>query len=82
MITPFYTRSEEEGRALVRKILASTADIIPNQEDHTLRVRYHTLATPRDNMALAQLCETMNHLVCVYPGTDLRLVFEPPPIIQ
>jgi hypothetical protein len=82
MITPFYTRSEEEGRALVRKILASTADIIPNQEDHTLRVRYHTLATPRDNMALAQLCETMNHLVCVYPGADLRLVFEPPPIIQ
>jgi transposase len=82
MITPFYTRSEEEGRALVRKILASTADIIPNQEDHTLRVRYHTLATPRDNMALAQLCETMNRLVCVYPGADLRLVFEPPPIIQ
>jgi hypothetical protein len=78
LIAPFYSRSEEEGRALVREILASTADIIPNHQDHTLKVRYHTLATPRDNIALAKLCDALNELACLYPATDLRLVYEPP----
>ena len=43
-----------------------------------LVVRLHSLANPRSNAALATLCATLNALAVVYPGTNLRLVYEAP----
>jgi hypothetical protein len=77
-LAPGYARTEEEGRALVREVLASNADLIPEPDQHRLRVRVHSLANPRSNEALAKLCETLTALSVCYPGTDLRLVYEPP----
>jgi hypothetical protein len=45
-----------------------------------LLVRVHSLANPRHNKALAKLCETLNALEFRYPGTDLKLVYEAPPV--
>lgn len=73
-------RTEDDGRALVREMLLSSADIVPQAQEQRLLVRVHSLANPRHNKALAKLCETLNTLDLRYPGTDLTLVYEAPPV--
>jgi transposase len=77
-LTPHYARTEDEGRALVREMLLTSADLLPEADHHRLRVRLHSLANPRSNEALAKLCETLNALEIQYPGTDLKLVYQAP----
>jgi hypothetical protein len=77
-LAPGYARTEDEGRALIREMLLTSADIIPEPDQFRLRVRLHSLANPRSNEALAKLCETLNALHVCYPGTDLTLVYEAP----
>jgi hypothetical protein len=79
-LTPHYARTEEEGRALVREMLLSNADLLPEADAHRLRVRLHSLANPRSNEALAKLCEALNALEVCYPGTDLQLVYQAPAV--
>lgn len=76
-LAPHYAKTEDDGRALVREILLSSADIIPEPDAQRLRVRLHSLANPRSNQAVAHLCETLNALGIHYPGTTLTLVYEP-----
>ena len=73
-----YARTEEEGRALVREILRTPADVLPDEREGILRVRLHGLANPRSNAAARHLCETLNEAEITYPGTRLRLRYEPP----
>jgi transposase len=73
-----YARTEEEGRALVREILRTPADVLPDQREGILRVRLHGLANPRSNAAVRHLCEALNEAEITYPGTRLRLRYEPP----
>ena len=77
-LTPHYAGTEDEGRALIREMLLTSADILPEVDDHRLRVRLHSLANPRSNEALAKLCEALNALEVRYPGTDLTLVYQAP----
>ena len=73
-----YARTEDEGRALIREMLLSDADILPQPEQQRLVVRLHSLANPRSNAALAKLCDTLNALAVMYPGTNLTMVYEAP----
>jgi hypothetical protein len=73
-----YARTEDEGRALIREMLLTSADIVPHPEDHRVLVCLHSLANPRSNAALAALCEALNALEVRYPGTDLQLVYQAP----
>ena len=41
-----------------------------------LKVRLHSMTTPRDNRALASLCGVLNEVHVNYPDTELRLVLE------
>jgi len=77
VLGPAYTRTEEEGRALVREILRASADIVPDEGAGVLRVRLHGLANPRSNEAVKYLCEQLNELDITYPATALRLRYEP-----
>ena len=77
-LTPHYARTEDDGRALIREMLLTSADIVPRPEDHRVLVYLHSLANPRSNAALAALCETLNALEVRYPGTDLQLVYQAP----
>ena len=43
-----------------------------------LRVRLHPLANPRSNRAVAALCQALTATETYFPGTGLRLVYEPP----
>ena len=73
-----YARTEEEGRALVREILRTPADVLPDEREGVLRVRLHGLANPRSNAAVKHLCAALNEAEIMYPGTRLRLRYEPP----
>jgi len=75
-LAPHYAKTEDEGRALIREMLSSSADIVP--EGQRLRIRLHSLANPRSNQALAHVCATLNALELQYPGTMLTLVYEAP----
>jgi len=77
-LTPQYARTEDDGRALIREMLLTSADIVPHPDDHRLLVCLHSLANPRSNAALAALCETLNALEVRYPGTNLQLVYQAP----
>ncbi len=75
-LAPHNALTEDDGRALIRKVLLASADIVPDGQQ--LRVRAHALANPRSNAALTHLCDTLNALGVRYPGTDLTLVYQAP----
>jgi hypothetical protein len=75
-LAPHYARTEDEGRALIREMLSSSVDVIPDAQH--LRIRLHSLANPRSNQALAHVCATLNALALQYPGTSQTLVYEAP----
>jgi len=77
-LTPHYARIEGDGRALIREMLLTSADILPQPDAQRLVVRLHALANPRSNDALTKLCETLTALEVRYPGTDLTLVYQAP----
>jgi transposase-like protein len=77
-LAPHYAKTEDEGRVLIREVLSSSADIVP--EGQRLRIRLHSLANPRSNQALAHVCATLNALELQYPGTTLTLVYEAPEV--
>jgi hypothetical protein len=77
-LTPHYVRTEDDGHALIREMLLTSADILPQPDEQRLVVRLHSLANPRSNDALATLCETLTALEVRYPGTDLKLVYQAP----
>lgn len=77
-LTSHDVKTEDDGRALIREMLLTSADIVPQPDEHRLLVRLHSLANPRSNDALAKLCETLTVLEVRYPGTDLKLVYRAP----
>lgn len=78
LLGPHYARTEEEGRGLLRELFTSPADLLPDETAGVLRVRLHSLANPRSNRALVALCEALTATETRFPGTKLRLVYEPP----
>ncbi|HSW28477.1 MAG TPA: hypothetical protein VLH75_03190, partial [Longimicrobiales bacterium] len=62
----------------LRQVFQLPADILPDPDAGTLRVRLHGMANGRSNRALAELCHFLNSYDTCYPGTDLRLVLEAP----
>ena len=76
IIAPFYARGEDEMRMLVKDIIKSDADLIPDYTNNTLTVVLHTLSTPRANRAAEELCDILNATETVYPATELKLIYK------
>lgn len=76
LLRPYYRNSDKEGRMLVKEIIQSDADLIPDYQDNVLTVRLHSLSTPRANRAAAQLCKILNETDTIYPNSDLNLLYE------
>jgi transposase len=70
---------DDEARSFLRQVFQLPADIVPDYSAGILRVRLHGMANWRSNRALAGLCQFLNSYDTCYPGTDLRLILEPPP---
>jgi hypothetical protein len=71
---------DDEARSFLRQVFQLPADLIPDQKDGTLIVRPHGMANARSNRALGELCQILNGYETRYPGTQLRLVLESPPV--
>lgn len=78
-------RRWDDARALVRQVFESAVDLRPDQGNKTLTVRLHRSATIAHDQTWQNLCEELTATETVYPGTDLRLIYElvgkPPPKI-
>jgi len=72
----------EDARSLVRQIFESAVDLCPNPKQETLTVRLHRLSSAIHDGVLRHLCAELTATETIYPGTDLRLVFEPTKPIQ
>lgn len=77
-VTPHDAKAEDDARALIREMLLTSADILPDGQ--RLVVRLHSLANPRSNDALTHLCEALTALEVRYPGTALTLVYQAPAV--
>jgi len=75
-LTVNYKRKEDEMRMLVKNIITTSADIIPDYQNNTLTISLYSLSTPRDNQPVRQICELLNDTETIYPSTDLRLIYK------
>jgi hypothetical protein len=74
------------ARRLLRALLTSDANIIPEPAQDILRIQLLGLGSDACDRMLAPLVEELNATRTIYPGTDLRLVYElagdPPPVVS
>ncbi|MCP4298010.1 MAG: hypothetical protein GY786_20675 [Proteobacteria bacterium] len=66
----------DEARSLLRGIYNTEADIIPDKEAGTLTVRLHQMANHCSSESTRHLCDELNATETVFPGTNLRLIYE------
>jgi transposase-like protein len=78
LIEPLLKRHEDEGRAFLQALFQTPADLIPNETEQQLHVRFHSMANPRFNRVLRGLCEALTLECHHYPGTNLALIYEGP----
>ncbi|MBN2525483.1 MAG: hypothetical protein JXR76_03755, partial [Deltaproteobacteria bacterium] len=50
-------------------------DIAPDPGNDILQIRIHSLANPRNNIAVEHLLNHLNQTEFNYPGTTLRMIF-------
>jgi len=77
LVGPLLPYRDDEARKFMSRVFNLPADLLPDYERNALVVRLHSMATPRDNRALAAICGLLNDIKTRYPGTDLQLVLEP-----
>ena len=68
------------ARRLLRALLTSDANLIPEHDRRILRVQLLGLGSDACDRMLVPLIEELNATRTIYPGTDLRLVYDWPAI--
>lgn len=76
LIATNFNKSINEKRAVVKSIINSHADIIPNYQNNKLNINIYSQANPRMNIALEKAIFIINETETKYPGTDLVLFFK------
>ncbi len=71
-----YIQKKDEARSIVRQIFFTDADIEPDEKSGILKVNIHNMTNPRNNQYIQKLCETLNESETIFPGTNLRLVYD------
>jgi small-conductance mechanosensitive channel len=67
---------QEEVRSLVKSIIKSKGNIVPDYQQKTLTIEMYTQSSPRNNRALEKLCRLLTDSETIYPGTELRLIYK------
>jgi len=75
IVRPILARSDD-ARSLIREILTTDADLIPDEDNKTLTVRLHHLTNKLSDQAARALAAELNATETIYPGTDLRLIYK------
>ncbi len=65
----------DESRNLIRQILLSDADFMPDLEDRKLYVKLHNLTSFRNSKYAQELCDLLTSTETCFPGTDLKIVY-------
>jgi hypothetical protein len=68
----------EDARSWIQQVLRSAVNLIPNPAQQVLTVQIHPLSSAVHNEVLRKLCEHLTDTETVFPGTNLRLVYEFP----
>ena len=76
LLMPFYKKNANEVRALVKSIIFCKADIFPDYLQNNLTITLYSLATPRDNLAIENICHNLNDAEVFFPGTELKLIYK------
>lgn len=76
LISPHLENAENEKRMLVKQIIESNADMIPDYQENTLTVILYSLSANRYNFAANKLAEILNQTETKFPGTNLRMIFK------
>jgi len=66
----------DDARSLLRQVFNNEVDLLPDLESNTLTVRLHHLAQAAHDQAIAKLCSALNATLTVFPGTNLKLIYE------
>ena len=76
LITPYFNRAGDEKHMVVKQIIKTNADIIPDYDKNTLTISLHSLPALRFNVAAKNLCELLNDTETVFPCTNLKMIFK------
>ena len=76
ILAEVYKDAKKDGRQILQEIFTSDADMIPDYQNNILRIRLHSLSTPRANIAANKLCDFLNQTETLFPTTNMRLVYE------
>jgi hypothetical protein len=66
----------DDARSLLRAIYSTEVDIVPDPQAKTLTIRLHPLANTSSDHAVSHLCAEINATETLFPGTELRLIYE------
>jgi len=69
-------RREDDARSLLRALYNTEADLVPDENAATLTVRVHHQANRCSDEVIRHLCTELNQTETIFPGTNLRLVYE------
>ncbi len=67
---------EDDARSLLRALYNTEADLLPDEKAGTMTVRVHRQANRSHDAVIQHLCTEINRTETVFPGTNLRLVYE------
>ncbi len=76
LLSTGFKKSANEKRALVKSIIGSHADILPDYTNNTLTIKIYSQSTPRTNKALETAIDLINQTETKYPGTNLMLNYQ------
>jgi hypothetical protein len=76
LLSPNFKKSANEKRALVKSLINSSADVIPDYQNNRLTVKIYTQANQRMNFAIEQVIQLLNESETIYPGTNLVLNYK------
>ena len=66
----------DDARSLIRQLFRTEVDLVPDQQNKTLTVRLHPMSTEAHDEIVRHICEEITATETVFPGTDLRLIYE------
>ena len=75
-ISSDYKKKVNEMRALTKSLIKTKANIKPDYVNKTLTVEIFSLSTPRDNLAVRNICEILNETQTIFPTTNLMLKYK------
>jgi len=69
-------RRLDDARSLSRQLFRTEVDLIPDQQNKAPSVCLHPVTTQAHHEVVRHICEDLTATESVFPGTDLRLIYE------